>query len=76
MLEGKHKCKECDKPFEWYYIVPQHFSSSSLQAHIIPKGKQSVTSVIARDENRVPTEISVWCADEECPTLNTFKVSK
>ncbi|MDN4862809.1 hypothetical protein [Priestia megaterium] len=75
ILEGKHTCEECNKEFEWFYLVPEHMDSRSFEVARIPKGKQGVR-VIEEDKNRMPITISAYCADDDCGTPNTFKIDK
>lgn len=74
MLEGKHKCEECEKSFEWYYLVPQHIDSSSFQAHFIPENKTSIKNVIEQDEKRIPKKATIHCP--KCDKLNIFEVKE
>ncbi|WP_409275825.1 hypothetical protein V1499_09840 [Neobacillus sp. SCS-31] len=71
MLEEKHLCENCNKEFEWYYIVPQHMSSGHFKTHVIPRNKSEVKHVNAHI-NKVPTNVTVHCSN--CDHLNTFDV--
>ncbi|MGG0483062.1 hypothetical protein ABEY65_06650 [Priestia aryabhattai] len=75
ILEGKHTCEDCNKEFEWFYVVPEHMDSRTYGVVKIPKGKQGVR-VIEADKNRMPITVSAYCPVDECGYPNTFKIEK
>lgn len=77
-LEGKNKCsnKECNNEYQWFYHVPQSWSSN-IEAEIIPKDKvivNRVDQVHVKNGYRIPLLLHMRCP--RCDELNSKKLDE
>ncbi|PAD70876.1 hypothetical protein CHH83_01360 [Bacillus sp. 7586-K] len=75
LIEGKHICADCQKEFDWYYIVTHRNlnDKSDLPVHIVPKGKVHVLKN-SINKDLTPINVSCHCPFIDCGYPNHFDV--
>lgn len=72
LIEGKHTCQDCNKEFEWFYIVPQRYNEP-INAYQLPRDKVGLR-VHEENKDRTPISGSAYCPNHNCGYNNIFEL--
>ncbi|MBE2931289.1 hypothetical protein HPJ92_01785 [Anoxybacillus flavithermus] len=61
-ITGKYICKDCNKEFEWQYIIPNKISDSIYKVHKLSENVVGIR-VLETDENKFPIAAIAYCPE-------------